>query len=297
MEKSTAAPTQPDPRTLLTAVRAALPRLSPAEKRIGELLLSDPQDFARRSIGEIAERAGTSTTTIVRFYTHIGYSKYKDLRHDLTEESLRERLALGEETTEASDIARDDSLEQVVSKVARDETMSIGDTADLLNIPALKKAVELVSNARRIDIFGLGASAIVSIDLQRKLSRIGRFAVDWPDAHSAWTAAAVLDERDVAIAISHSGATHDTIEFLRLARDRGALTIAITNVDGSPLSIEADVTLRTSARETEFRSGALGSRIAQLMVVDCLFIGVVQADYDASVAAIRHTYDAVQTRR
>ncbi|WP_119696158.1 MurR/RpiR family transcriptional regulator [Microbacterium halotolerans] len=289
-------PSPPAPGTLLSTVRGALPTLTPAERRIGELLLKEPERFARSSISETAELARTSTTTVVRFYTRIGYTRYKDLRHDLTEEALRERLSAGEVPSEASDIARDDALDQVVAKVARDEALSIGDTAELIDISALGKAVAELAGARRIDVFGVGASAIVSMDLQRKLSRIGRIAMDWPDAHAAWTAAAVLEPTDVAVAVSHSGATHDTVEFLRLARERGASTVAITNILTSPLSNEADVVLHTSARETAFRSGALGSRIAQLMVVDCIFIGVVQADYDAAVSAIRHTYDAVRTR-
>ncbi|WP_344779128.1 MurR/RpiR family transcriptional regulator, partial [Microbacterium marinilacus] len=197
---------------------------------------------------------------------------------------------------EASDVARDDTLEQVVAKVARDETLSISDTADVLDTTALARAVSAISGARRVDIFGVGASAVVGIDLQRKLSRIGLSAIDWPDAHTAWTSAAILGEGSVAVAISHSGQTTDTVEFLRLARAAGAATIAITNVTDSPLTRHAEVSLYTAARETSFRSGALGSRIAQLMVVDCLFIGVVQADYARSVSAIRSTYDAVQSR-
>ncbi len=54
--------------------------------------------------------------------------------------------------------------------------------------------------------------------------------------------------------------------------------------------------LTTAARETRFRSGALGSRIAQLMVVDCLFTGVAQASYDASMEALRSTYTIVHDR-
>lgn len=285
---------QPDSRAVLVAVRDALPGLRPAERRIATDLLADPDRFARRSISETATHAETSTTTVVRFYQRIGYTRFKDLRHDLAQESYRERLAHADLPAEASDIARGDTLEQVVAKVARDETLSIGDTADLLDVAVLADAVRLVAGARRVDTFGIGASAIAGLDLQRKLTRIGRTAIDWAESHVAWTSAAVLGPEGVAVAISHSGATADTIEFLRLARASGARTIAITNFAGSPLTEQADVVLRTAARETEFRSGALGSRIAQLMIVDCLFVGVVQSTYDASMAAIRATYDAVQ---
>jgi DNA-binding MurR/RpiR family transcriptional regulator len=151
-----------------------------------------------------------------------------------------------------------------------------------------------VGAAARIDIFGLGASSFVGEDLQQKLVRIGRTALRWPDAHAAWTAATTLRPGYVAVAVSHSGATLDTLSFLELAHNAGATTIAITNHSSSPLAEAADIVLTTAARETGFRSGALGSRIAQLMVIDCLFIRVAQADYDASMEAIRNTYATIQ---
>ncbi|OAN32098.1 RpiR family transcriptional regulator [Plantibacter sp. H53] len=284
-------------RAVSTEVRARLDELRPSERRIAESLLADPGAFATRSVAEIAEEASTSTTTVVRFTRKIGYDRFKDFRHDLTEENLRERLALAGTNVQSPDIVAGDSLDDIVAKVAANESLSIADTAQALDTAALTRAVAAVAGARRVDIFGVGASSIVAVDLQRKLSRIGRVALEWPDPHAAWTAAAILDEQAVAVAISHSGATADTVDYLRLAARSGATTIAITNHAESTLATSADIVLQTSARETAFRSGALGSRIAQLMVVDCLFIGVAQVDSEASIGALQRTFDAVRERR
>ena len=151
----------------------------------------------------------------------------------------------------------------------------------------LDRAVAAVGGARRVDLFGVGASAFVATDLQQKLVRIGRTALSWPDPHGAWTSAATLDSACVAVGVSHGGATADTAEFLRIARGAGAATIGITNFPASNVGEQSDIVLTTAARETSFRSGALGSRIAQLMVVDCLFIGVATATYDESMMALR----------
>ncbi|WP_404311578.1 MurR/RpiR family transcriptional regulator [Agrococcus terreus] len=291
-----AAPTRPQPGTLLVEVRGILPTLRPAERRIGEALLHDPEGFATRSIAEIAELASTSTTTVVRFTRGLGYERFKDLRHDLTEQNLRERLAADDGIALPTDISPDDGMDEIVAKIARNESLSIADTAHVVDVGALERAVAAIDRAARVDLYGVGASAIVAVDLQRKLARIGRVALEWPESHAAWTAAAVLGPTAVAIAISHSGATTDTVEFLRIARASGAVTIAITNHEQSPLASAADVVLRTAARETPFRSGALGSRIAQLMVVDCLFTGVAQARYEESVSAVRRTRDAISQR-
>lgn len=284
-------------RAVSTEVRARLEELRPSERRIAESLLADPSAFATRSVAEIAEGASTSTTTVVRFTRKIGYDRFKDFRHDLTEENLRERLALAGTNAQSPDIVAGDTLDDIVAKVAANESLSIADTAQALDTEALTRAAAAVAGAGRVDIFGVGASSIVAVDLQRKLSRIGRVALEWPDPHAAWTAAAILDQHAVAVAISHSGATADTVDFLRLAARSGATTIAITNHAESTLASSADIVLQTAARETAFRSGALGSRIAQLMVVDCLFIGVAQVDYEASTAALQRTFDAVRERR
>ncbi|MFC7039914.1 MurR/RpiR family transcriptional regulator [Nonomuraea rubra] len=286
-----------DAETLLIRIRAAMPALRPSERRIAELFVGDPGAAANLSIAELAARCETSTTSVVRFYQRMGYAHYKHFRIDLTRAVAREELAAASLPEVSGDIDRNDSLEGIVSKVAMNETLSIADTARMLDMEALGEAVARLLAARRIDTFGVGASALVGLDLQQKLSRIGRTAINWHDSHSAWTSAATLDSGCVAVAVSHSGATVDTVEFLAIARKAGAATVAITNFRESPLAGAADVTLTTAARETRFRSGALGSRIAQLMVVDCLFTGVAQASYDASMEALRNTYALMHDRR
>ncbi|WP_147144607.1 SIS domain-containing protein [Stackebrandtia albiflava] len=274
-------------------MRAALPSLRPSERRIAEACLASPLDAANRSVAELAEHCRTSTTSVVRFYHRIGYSRYRDLRADLIQESTRENLETANLPSASGDIDRGDTIDDIVSKVVFSETLSISDTGNALDRDALAQAVEYVLAARRVDGFGVGAGSFVGLDLQQKLTRIGRTALNWPDSDAAWSAAATLDPSCVAVAISHSGTTAATVEFLELARSGGARTIAITNHGDSPLAEAADVVLTTAARETRFRSGAFGSRIAQLMVVDCLFIGVAQASYDRSLSALRKTYAAI----
>lgn len=284
---------RPDPRTVLVRMRAALPDLRQSEQRVARLFLDDPATAANRSVAELAEQGGVSTASVVRFYKRMGYERYKDLRIDLTREATRERIQHANLPMVSGDIDRDDTVEDIVAKVAMAETLSIADTAEVLDRGALSAAIDLVLAARRVDSFGMGASSFVGLDFQQKLARVGRVALNWTDTHSAWTSAATLDASCVALGVSHSGATPETVEFLAGARAAGAATIALTNHGGSVLTAQADVVLLTAARETQFRSGALGSRIAQLMVLDCLFLGVARASYDDSMAALRRTYAAV----
>jgi len=289
--------TRSQSRTVLVRVREALPELRPSEKRIADLLLKEPARVAEMSIAVLARECTTSTTSVVRFYKRIGYERFQDLRLDIAREVTREFLEHNEQTPLTGDVSPTDSLKDIVKKVATSETLSIADTADVLRLDHLQEAVELAANARRIDIFGIGASAFVGLDLQQKLTRIGLTALNWTDSHAAWTSAVTLDQNCLAIAISHSGSTPDTIEYLRLAQSVGARTVGITNFRNSPFGRLSDVVLTTAARETTFRSGALGSRIAQLMIIDCLFIGIAQSAYEKSMSALRDTYEAVHKPR
>lgn len=282
---------------VLVRMRGIRPELRPSEQRIADLFLVDPVGTAGLSVAELAQRCDTSTTSVVRFCKRLGYEHVRELRNHVLRDVERETFDVAALPAVSGDIDRDDTLADIVAKVSLAETLSLADTAKVLDTASLRTSVDAITSSTRVDIFGVGASSIVGLDLQRKLTRIGRTALEWSDPHAAWTAAATLGPGHVAIAVSHSGATTDTIEFLSLARRAGATTIAITNHAGAPLASQADIVLTTAARETGFRSGALGSRIAQLMVVDCIFIGVAQSNYDRSMEALRNTFAAVRHAR
>jgi len=284
-------------RTVLVRIRSVLPALRPSEQAVAEFVLSDPSRAATMSIGDLAEECGTSTTSVVRFYKKVGYGGYSDFRLDLARETARESVAHGVSTEVYEDINTADSLQDIVSKIAFNETMSIADTAQVLDVEQLARAIDVVSGSRKIDIFGVGAGGLVGQDLQQKLHRIGLVSFVWPEVHAALTSAALLDSDGVAVAISHSGATSDTIDFLKAGNAAGAATIAITNHADSQLGRVADIVLSTAARETPFRPGAMGSRIAQMMIIDCLFVGVAQKSYDSSIDALHKTHAAVQSRK
>lgn len=279
----------------LVRIRSLLPGLARAEQRVAKVVLDDPSSVARRSITEVALSANTSETTVTRFCKAIGVGGYPQLRIALAADTARSEARSSRNL--GGEISPDDDLASVVSKVSYADARAVEETAEQLEIPALQKVIDLLANAGRVDVYGVGASAFVAADLQQKLHRIGRISFAWSDTHIMLTSAAVLNKGDVAIGVSHTGATTDTVEALRVAREHGATTVALTNFPRSPITEVADHVLTTAARETTFRSGATASRIAQLTVIDCLFIGVAQRHMDDSVNALDATRDAVGTHR
>jgi DNA-binding MurR/RpiR family transcriptional regulator len=296
--------TKPKPReregpatTTTVKVRALLPSLSPAERRVGQIVAEDPAAAAMLTITELAARAQTSETTVIRFCRTLGFAGYPELRLTLATEAGRLQGDSASGRVVGSDIAPSDDLAQVVRKIAFADSRAVEETAAQLDIGVLTEVVDATVRARRVDIYGVGASAFVALDFQQKLHRIGLVAFAWSDIHIALTSAALLSRGDVAFGISHTGTTKDTIDAFAEAGRRGALTVALTNFPTSPIARVADLVLTTAARETTFRSGAMASRLAQLTVVDCVFVGIAQRTYPRTRAALEATYDAVRSRR
>ncbi|MFC9315327.1 MurR/RpiR family transcriptional regulator [Streptomyces nigra] len=281
----------------VTRIRAGRPTLPPSLRRVADAVIADPAGSSELSIGALAERAATSPATVLRFCRTLGFGSYPQLRLSLAAAVAHERAVGGEQSALGTDIDPSDSLEQIVKKIIYNEVRALDETSRSVDPSVLGRAVDAITGARRIDIFGVGASAFVGQDLHQKLHRIGHIAFVWTDVHAALTATALLGPGDVAIGISHSGETEDTVEPLTVAAARGATTVALTNFPQSPLAQAADLVLTTSARETPFRSGATVSRIAQLALVDCLFVAVAQRTYDTAAEALQETYTAVQRRR
>ncbi len=180
-----------------------------------------------------------------------------------------------------------------MAKVSFAEKVGLQETIAALDMAVLEKVVKGLSTADRSVTFGVGASALAALDLTQKLLRIGRVSFSFVDSHEAIASASLLKRGDVAIGFTHSGLTNETAHFLKTAKGRGATTVAITNTTDSPVTHLADLTLFTKVRETVFRSGAMASRIAQLTLVDCVFVGVAQRDHEQTVKALAATYDAV----
>lgn len=278
-------------------VQAHVDRYPPSMKRIAEVLVSRPQVVLEMTISELARACSTSETTLVRFARSLGFAGYAALKLQMAAELASESVQLGTESNYGSDIGPGDTLAEMVAKISGSELFGIRETAAGLDIDVLQRVIDAVAGAERVVVFGVAASNIGARDLKEKLLRIGRVALWFGDAHDAVSSASLLGPSDVAIGLSHGGQTREVGELLRVARAGGATTVAITNVPGSPVTKHAELTLFTSVRETTFRSGAMASRIAQLTIVDYIFVGVARAGYDASVEALRTSRESLARLR
>lgn len=280
-----------------STIEASEHKFSPAIARVAEAVRLDPSIVLNKSISELAGACGTSVATVVRFCQMIGLTGYAQLRMFLAAELGKEEAKFGAGVALGAEVAKSDTLEEMAAKVASLGMLAIDETVTGLDFDALRRVVDAIDNAQRILLFGIGASQFVAQDLHHKLFRVGRTAFILADPHEAWSAALLSPQGTVALAFSHSGATAETIRFVEIAKQAGALTVAFTGSRDAPLAKAADEKLISRARESNIRAGAMVSRIAQLAVVDCLFLGVARQRYEDTLDALKRTRNLVQDKR
>ena len=189
--------TPPDPGALAAKVRTLAPSMTRSMQRVAEAVAGDPAGCSHLTVTALAVRTGTSEATVVRTARLLGYPGYRDLRLALA--ALAAHQATGAAPAVTADIAVDDPLADVVTKLALEEQQTLADTASQLDMVQLEAAVSALAAARRIDVYGIAASGLVAQDLAQKLLRIGLIAHAHADPHLAVTNAVQLRPGDVAL--------------------------------------------------------------------------------------------------
>lgn len=266
---------------VLDRVKSAYASLRPSERRVADYVLSDPDECTQCTISELAERVQVSQPTVVRFVQAMGFDGYRSFKYCL----LRDRSGKSPQSPYFDpmgdlDLKPWDCLEDLPLKETRMAGGLLEDTLKSLSTQGLSRAVRMLATARTIDIYGVENSFTPANDLLTKLTYLGLNCRMHTDAYLQQISAAHLGVADVAVAISHSGCSVDTVKALKQARKTGAGTIAITSSQGSMLAKYADVCLSTGGQDLSIYGTAIFSRIPDLAVIDLLYMGIIQSDYE-----------------
>ena len=214
---------------LFTTISQVRPAMRPAQKKVADFVLKNPEKAASSTISELSKAVGISTASVVRFCEDIEFSSFTAFRLAVSVASEQRRVAREIFAIDRDEIDPNDSMHEVVAKTVFHEVEAIQQTGSNLDLKTLEKVVGLITKAKRIELFGLGSSSLATQDLRQKLHRIGLFAFDSPDNHQAITSSALMNPGDVGIVFSHSGVTPETLEVLQIMKRSGAKTVAVTN--------------------------------------------------------------------
>lgn len=170
----------------------------------------------------------------------------------------------------------------VLQKLVASKLASMQQSMSVNSEQTIGEVLDRLDKAGRIHLAGVSASALVARDFAIKLMKLGRNVLHDSDSHVQLASASSLGRNDVLFALSHSGASIETLRIAELAKARGAAVIVMTSLKNNPLSRIADVVLYSVGDDDGVRSSAISARDAQLALTDLLFILLVQRQPDAN---------------
>lgn len=251
---------------MLEKINIHLELLSKSERKVAEVILLSPQTAIHSSIAILARTAEVSEPTVNRFCRRLGSKGYPDFKLHLAQS-----LANGTPYVNRN-VDEDDSVDSYTHKIFESAMASLEQVKNSLDIAAVNRAVDLLTHAKKISFFGLGASAAVAHDAMNKFFRFNIPVVYSEDIVLQRMSCMNSSEGDVVVLISHTGRTKMLVELSALARENDATVIAITS-PRSPLALEASLTLALDVPEDTDMFMPMTSRLAQLTLIDVLATG------------------------
>ena len=263
------------------------------EKKISNFLLENTDEIKVLNTYDLAIKCDVSQASVVRFAKKLGFKGFPEFKIALAGD-----LAMRNNEKEINiiydEIQFDDSTETLAKKVVYENIKSVEDTYKILNFEEIEKAAKTIDKANRIFILGAGFSGIIARDFQYKLWELGKNVIFETDQHIQLTNASTAGEGDVVFVISYSGQTLDIYQSILEFKDRGVKVITLTKFAANPIKDIGDVSLSTIVEKSNLRSTSLSSRMAQLTVIDILYVKLIQMDRDKANKLIGDAVESVK---
>ncbi|KLV04740.1 transcriptional regulator [Photobacterium aquae] len=250
----------------LEKIQKNLDNFSKSERKVAEVILASPQTAIHSSIATLAKMADVSEPTVNRFCRRLDTKGFPDFKLHLAQS-----LANGTPYVNRN-VEEDDGPDAYTSKIF-ESTMACLDVAkNSLDPMQVNRAVDLLTQAKKISFFGLGASASVAHDAQNKFFRFNIPIVCFDDIVMQRMSVINCTDGDVVVVISHTGRTKSLVDIARMARENGATVIGITAKE-SPLDRECSLSICLDVPEDTDIYMPMASRVVQMTVIDVLATG------------------------
>lgn len=278
-------------RKIGPAIRMKMPELSDTEKEMAMYLLRLGAEIESCRISDIADKFGVSDAAIVKMAKKLDFHGFKQLKDELLQYYRLPNSEL------FSEINLEDDAKGIVDTVFNNSIHAIHETRVMLDLEALEKASLYIVEKKHRCFFGVGGSATLAADASHKFLRIGIRCETASDPHLMMMSAAILDSDGVVLAISHTGQTSAVLDAVRVAKRNGAVVVALTSYPYSSLAKEADAVLCSTSMSSPWTGENAAARIAQLNILDALFILAAKRDHAGSSLALSKTMGSVSTKR
>ena len=274
------------PTKLLRQIKNTLPELRKSEKVVADFILNDPKSVITMKTAEASGAMGISEPTLIRFCKALGFSGYQEFKINLSQQLAADDYFVMYE------IEEDDSIHELCEKVFDTTISEILNVRSQIDQNVLEAAIELLANAKRVEVYAFGGSAPVAMDAQHKFFRLKISSSFISDPHIQFMSANSLSKNDVVVAISQSGTTSALIDSVKIVRKNGVKVIGVMPGD-TPLANICDFPLTINIGVNNRISKPLTSRIAYTAVIDVLTMGVAQLKPEAQ----EHLYNIADSQR
>lgn len=264
--------------------------LSRSERKVARVVLAQPEAVIHWTLADLGRTAGVSEPTVLRFCRSIGCKGFQDFKVRLAQSVVTPFPFAGFE------VEPSDSVDTCATKIFNATVDTLLKVRNQLDTRAMERALEALVRAHKLEFYGLGASGAVAIDAQHKFFRLMVPCVAYTDSHMQYMSAATLGPEDVVIAISHTGRTKELLESVSLARQSGATVIGIT-ARASPLAEQSSIVLPVDVPEDTDVYTPMTSRIAHLMLIDTLAVGLAVRGGEGVTERLRRMKDSLQHKR
>lgn len=255
-----------------------------------EYIKENIEDVVYKPISQISKESGIGEATITRFSKKMGYSGLHDFKVTLSREisGLKNRNIINKS------IENDEGVMESARKLFDSNIRILENTFNIIDGNDIEKATDMIINAKKVFFIGIGYSGMTAEDSNYKFSRIGFNCMAIGSSHDMIMMAALMDEDDVVVAISHSGETDEIIKAVSIAKENGARVISVTEDRSSRLRDVSDVSLRYFSGESILETGSISSKLAQFFVIDLVYTQVVKERYAEVVERKIKTTDAIK---
>lgn len=245
---------------IISVINDKLRGLSPAEKKVADLILADLFFTANGSIAEIAQAADVSEATITRFAKTMHCQNVRELKM-----RIAQSLAVGQRFI--SDVPTE---VKGVNSIHENIKAALDANASLISEDKLSLACELICKARQILIFGVGGgSTVMAQEVQHRLFRLGYLCNAHSDPMLMRMAASTLEKNDLIICLSLGGYSPDVLASAEIAKLDNHAIISITQ-DKTPLASVATVVLPIKVDESDYIFKPTASRYVMMAAIDVL---------------------------
>ena len=233
---------------------------------VADYLLQHADEAQYLSISSLARECNVAEATVFRFCRALGFDGYHEMRIALAQANATGTMSSQRELQPGA------STETLFEHASARLFTAINGTQNALSAESVDEAARMLREAKQVFCFGQGGSMLLANDICARFASLSTKFRTSGDSHLQLLTASLMNEADVVLFVSYSGATRDMMETLRTAKAAGAKIILLTHYEDSPGASLADVVLRCGAQESPLDSGSIPIKVAVLYVGEVLVL-------------------------